>query len=70
MQPWPVAIHRIPRLQLIDANEFGLHLNVANRKYGSSPHGLQICKPRNYNSGMLKLTIILTVETGDPEIAK
>jgi hypothetical protein len=31
-QPWPVGIHGIPRHQLIDADEFGLHLNATNRK--------------------------------------
>jgi hypothetical protein len=30
--PWPFGIHRIPRCQLIDADEFELHLNAANRK--------------------------------------
>jgi hypothetical protein len=50
-RPWPVGIHGIPRCQLIDADEFELHLNAANRKYGSSPRGLQIRKPGNYNRG-------------------
>jgi hypothetical protein len=29
---WPVGVHGIPRRQLIDADELGLHLNAANRK--------------------------------------
>jgi hypothetical protein len=70
MWPWPVGIHGIPRHQLIVADEFGLHLNAANRNYGSSPCGLQIRKPGNYNRGAFKLTIILAVETGDLEIAE
>ncbi len=53
---------------LIDADEFRLHLNSANRKYGSSPHGLKIRKPGNYDRGTFKLTIILAMETGDPAI--
>ena len=61
-------IHGIPRRQLIDADEFGLHLNAANRRYGSAPIGLKICKPGNYDRGTFKLTFILAVETGDPDI--
>ena len=53
---------------MIDADEFGLYLNSANRKYGSSPRGMKIRKPRNYGRGTFKLTIILAVETGDPAI--
>ncbi len=67
-RPWPLGIHGIPRRLLIDANEFGLHLNSANRKYGSSPCGLKIRKPGNYDRVTFKLTIILAVENGDPEI--
>ena len=67
-RPWPLGIHRIPRRLLIDADEFGLHLNSANRKYGSSPRGMKIRKPGNYDRGTFKLTIILAVETGDPAI--
>jgi hypothetical protein len=67
-RPWPVRIHGTPRQKLIDADKFGLHLNAANRKYGSSPRGLQIRKPGNYDRGTFKLTIILAVETGDPGI--
>jgi hypothetical protein len=68
MWPWPVGIHGILRRQLIDADEFGLHLNAANRKYGSSPHGIKIRKPGNYNRGSFKLTIILAVEAKNPAI--
>ena len=53
---------------LIDADEFGLHLNDANRKYGSAPRGLKIRKPGNYDRGTFKLTVILAVEAGDPAI--
>ena len=67
-QPWPLGIHGIPRRLLIDAEEFGLHLNSANRKYGSSPRGMKIRKPGNYDRGTFKLTFILVVETGDPAI--
>ncbi len=53
---------------MIDADEFGLHLNSANRKYGSSPWGVKIRKLGNCDRGTFKLTIILAVETGDPAI--
>jgi transposase len=63
--PWPIGIHGIPRRLLIDANEFRLHQNDANRKYGSAPRGLQIHKPGDYDRGTFKLTVILAVKTGD-----
>jgi hypothetical protein len=54
---------------MVDIDEFGLHLNAANRKFGLSPVGLKIRKPGNYDRGTFKLTIILAVETGDPAVA-
>jgi hypothetical protein len=45
-----------------------MHLKSANKKYGSSPKGLKICKPSNYNRGTFKLTIILAVELGDAAV--
>jgi hypothetical protein len=64
--PWPVGIHG--RL-LIDTDKFGLHLDSAKRKYGSSPWGLKICKPGKYDMGKFILTITLTMESGDPQIS-
>jgi hypothetical protein len=68
-EPWPIGIHGTPRRSLIDVDEFGLHVNAANKKYRSSPCGLKICKPGNYDRGTFKLTIILAVEAGDPAVA-
>jgi hypothetical protein len=68
-EPWPIGIHGTPRRSLINVDEFGLHLNAANKKYGSSPRGLKIHKPGNYDRGTFKLTIILAVEAGDPAVA-
>jgi hypothetical protein len=65
---WPVGIHGTPRQRIIDADEFGLHLIAANKKYGSAPRGLEIRKPGNYDRGNFKLTILLAVEMGDPAI--
>ncbi len=67
-EPWPVGIHGVPRRTMVDIDEFGLHLNAANKKYGSSPRGLEIRKPGNYDRGNFKLTVLLAVETGDPTI--
>jgi hypothetical protein len=68
-EPWLIGIHGTPRRSLIDIDEFGLHLNAANKKYGSSPCGLKICKPGNNDRGTFKLMIILVVEAGDPAVA-
>jgi hypothetical protein len=57
------------RRRLINIDKFRLHLNAANKKYGSSPCGLKICKPSNYDRGTFKSTIILAVEAGDPTVA-
>jgi hypothetical protein len=56
------------RKRMIDIDEFGMHLNSVNKKYGSSPKGLKICKPGNYDRGTFKLTIILAVEPGDAAV--
>ncbi len=53
---------------MIDADEFGMQLNSANRKYGSSPRGLKVRKLGNYNRGTFKLTIILAAEKRDQAI--
>ena len=66
---WPVGVNGFPRQHIIDADEFGLHLNAANSKYGSAPRGMRIRKPGNCDRGSFKLTIILAVEAGDPAIA-
>ncbi len=68
-EPWPIGIHGMPRRSLIDIDEFGLHLNAANKKYRSSCCGLKICKPGNYDRGKFKLKIILAVEADDPAVA-
>ena len=53
---------------MIDTKKVGVHLNSTNKKYASSPKGLKICKPGNYNRGTFKLTIILAVEPGDAAV--
>ncbi len=40
-EPWLIGIHGMPRRSLIDIDELGLHMNAANKKYGSSPRGLK-----------------------------
>jgi hypothetical protein len=68
-EPWPVGVNGFPMQHLIDADEFGLHFNAANSKYGLAPRGMRIRKPGNYDRGSFKLTIILALEAGDPPIA-
>ena len=41
-RPLPLGIHGVRRCRMNDVDEFGIHLNCANRKYGSSPSGLRI----------------------------
>jgi hypothetical protein len=65
-EPWPVGIHGTLRRRIIDKDKFVLHMNAANKKYGSGPRGLKIRKPGNYDRGNFKLTILLVVKTGDP----
>ena len=50
-KPWPVGIHGTSWQRVINADEFGLYLNAAKKKYGSSPKGLAIREPGNYNGG-------------------
>ncbi len=38
-EPWPVEIHGTPRQRVINANEFGLHLNAANKNMGHPKMG-------------------------------
>ena len=63
-EPWPVEIYSVPQCTLVEIDEFGLHLNAANKKYGSSPHGLEIRKQGMYDRGDFKLTILLAIELG------
>ncbi len=64
-----MGIHGKARKRLININKFEMHLNGANKKNRSSPWGLKICKPGNYDRVMFILTIILSVEAGDPAVA-
>ena len=52
----------------MNTDEFGVHLNAANRKYGYSPKGLKIRNPGNYDWGDFKLMVLLAIEPGNPGI--
>jgi hypothetical protein len=49
--PYPGIWGSTPRRFLIDRDEFGLDLNSANRKYGSSHWGMKVHQPGNYDRG-------------------
>ena len=50
---WPVGMHGVSWRILVHIDEFGLNLNLANKKYGLLPLGLEIRKPGNYDRGIL-----------------
>ena len=62
---WPVRILSVHWRTFVDVDEFGLHLNATNKKYGLVPRGIEIRKPGNYDRGDFNLTIFLAVETGN-----
>ena len=51
--------------RFMNADEFGVLLNAANRKYGYSPKGPKIRKPGNYNPGYFKFTVLLAIKCGN-----
>ena len=51
-----------PVLRIVDADEFGVHQDAANREYGSSLKGMKIRKPGNYDRGDFKLTVLLAIK--------
>ena len=52
---------------MIDIDECGLMLSIANRSFGHSMRHLRVRKKGNYCRDT-KLTIILAIEPGDPDI--
>ena len=67
-RPLPLGIHGVRRCRINDVDEFGIHLNAANRKYGSAPNGLRVRKPGHYDRGTFKCTVIMGIEAGDAAI--
>ena len=63
----PFGVHGCERRRLIDIDECGIELQRSNRKYGHSFTGIRVVKPGHYSRDT-KLTVILAVEAGDPDL--
>ena len=66
--PVPFGVNGCERRRLIDVDEIGIEIQRSNRKYGQSFTGVRVVKPGHYSRDT-KLTVILAVEAGDPELA-
>lgn len=66
--PVPFGVNGCERRRLIDVDEIGIEIQRSNRKYGHSFTGVRVVKPGHYSRDT-KLTVILAVEAGDPELA-
>ena len=66
-EPPPFGIHGAERRCLIDIDECGIELQRSNRKYGHMCAGICVVKPGHYTKDT-KLTIMLAVEPGDPQL--
>lgn len=66
-QPPPLGVATMRRSQLIDFDEFGVELARCNDKYGRAAPSLRVRKPGHYTRST-KLTVILAVEPGDPNV--
>jgi hypothetical protein len=65
--PPPLGIRTIRRRQFIDADEFGMELSRCNDKYGRAHSSIRVRKPGHY-SRSTKVTVLLAVEAGDPDV--
>lgn len=65
---FPGGIADVPRRRMIDIDECGIQLNMANENYGHAVQGLRVRKIGNYGRGRTKITIIMAIEPGDPHI--
>ena len=63
----PFGVSGAERRRLIDVDECGIELQSTNRKYGHSAAGIRVVKPGHY-SKTTKLTVLLAVEAGDPQL--
>jgi hypothetical protein len=66
-QPPPIGVHQTPRRLMIDFDECGLELQSCNRRHGMAFSGLRVRKRGNYSRDT-KLTVIMAVEPGDPNL--
>ena len=64
---FPTGVQGLPRKLLIDIDECGLMLMIANRNFGHAMKHLRVRKKGNYCRDT-KVTVILAIEPGDPEL--
>jgi hypothetical protein len=67
-RPYPVGAVGIQRRFLTDVDECGFEIDDANANYGHAVKGLRVRKPGNYGRGKVKITVILAIEPGDPNL--
>ena len=65
--PPPFGIQGAEQCRLIDIDEYGIEIQCANQKYAHGAVGLRVVKPGHYSKDT-KLTIILGIEAGDPQL--
>ena len=66
-RPSPLGVVSIERRRFIDVDKFGMCLNKCNRKRGYSVSFFRLRKPGHY-ARTAKLTVLLGIEPGDPQI--
>ena len=66
-RPPPLGVVSIERRRFIDVDEFGVSLNKCNRKRGYAVSFYRVRKPGHY-ARTAKLTVLLAIEPGDPQI--
>ena len=66
--PFPAGIATISQRELIDCDEMALVISDANENYGHAVKNLCVCKIGNYCRGELKVTIIMAIEAGNPDL--
>ena len=65
---FPAGVVGVRRRDLIDIDECSFCVGDSNQTYGHAVKGLRVRKVGNYGRGSAKLTLILAVEAGDPDL--
>lgn len=66
--PFPAGIANVPQRELIDCDEMTLVISDANKNYGHAVNNIHVCKIGNYGRGEFKVTIIMAIEAGNPDL--
>ena len=69
-KPFPAGISNIRRKDLLDADEMALVISDANENYGHAVKDCRVRKIGNYGRGKFKITLIMAIEAGDPDLGK